>query len=264
MSYSLGSSKNNTPNCFHREPKCKGLISNIPFRHRPQATPLPSRSSSSNYIIPSKALVRRKSTNFPSERSCDAPGIHGGSRISTPGDKKNVARDYFGKWQDEYDHDEGLMTVEDGSTIIIAPPGTPIRVLKRTKSGDLVASDPQSGKQITRAVSAGDLRSGGSHNERIEKGLGSPYSVKFDLYGLVMAKRLRSHLLHLYDILGLYLTFDSSSGSKSASTAQPIHISPSVFFYPPSNHSKKQLTNTLPLSSPQTSTTRQPTPNSPP
>ena len=202
-----------------RELKNKGLVNNLAMCRRPRATPLPSRSSSSSYVLPSKALVRRKSISLAPERSCSYSPVYtsratcNGSRASTPLDKAMAARDYFDKCHDDYDYDEGgLMTMDDGSTIIIAPPGL-VRFIGRTKSGNIITSDVKPRGQMTRASSAGELRAG-SHNPRAEKDLGSPYSVKFDLYGYTMAMRLRGHLVHLCDVLELYVDFDRSSGSK--------------------------------------------------
>lgn len=221
MSYPQNSSKAIKPYVFYktRELKNKGLVQNLAMCRHFRATPLPSRSSSSSYVIPSKALVQRKSINLATERSFSYSPVYtsrttyGGSRPSTPIDKTVAQRDYFDKWQDDYDYGErGLMTVEDGSTIIVAPPGS-VRTIGRTNSGDIVTSDAQRKGQLTRAASVGDLRVG-STNERVEKDLGSPYSARFELHGLTIGMRLRNHLLHLADVLRLYQDFDMCSSCK--------------------------------------------------
>ena len=221
MSYPQKSSKAINPYVFYRtrELKNKGLVQNLAMYRRPRATPLLSWSSSSSYVIPSKALVQQKSINLAPERSFSYSPVYtsratyGGSRVSTPIDRTVAPRDCFDKWQDDYDYDEGgLMTVEDGSTIIVAPPGS-VRTIARTKSGDVVTSDAQRRGQLTRAANVGDLRVG-STNERVDEDLGSPYSSRFELYGLTIGMRLRNHLLHLIDVLRLYQDFDMCSGCK--------------------------------------------------
>ncbi|KAK3170683.1 hypothetical protein OEA41_002765 [Lepraria neglecta] len=77
MSYPQKSSKAINPYVFYttRQLKNKGLVQNLAKCRRPRATPLPSRSSSSSFVIPSKALVRRKSINLAPEHAYN-PSTH--------------------------------------------------------------------------------------------------------------------------------------------------------------------------------------------